>query len=198
MNGLDVYKMYYAIKLHFTTPKYNFFVYDGKTNISEDSFNNRKDKFFFHKLARKYDEQELVGFLVSNFTSGKATWIKELLTEDADSIFRNWKRITQSMSETFKMDIDTLLPEDKTPKAFNSLFVVTEGQTPKLLQSYQQNDVTLETLVILNNIIGFIDRWDKEIVDDIVYPKISLRIRKYGAFLNVDVNKYKKILREIF
>jgi hypothetical protein len=198
MNGIDAYKMYHAVKLHFTTPKYNFFTYQGKTNISEESFSNRKDKYCFHKLARKYNENDLVGFLVSNFTRDGAVWIRDLLTEEADSAFRNWKKVTQSMTETFKMDVDRLLPDTKDPVTFNQLFVVQEGQSPKLLQSYQQKDITLETVVILNSVIGFVEKWDKEISDDIVYPKISLRIRKYGAFLNVDVKKYKKILREMF
>lgn len=198
MNGLDAYKMYHAIKLHFTTPKYNFFIYEGKTNISEETFNNRKDKYSFHKLARKYDEQELVGFLVANFARNPATWIRDLFGEEAESNFRTWKRITQSMTQTFKEDLDRIMPEDRSPKTFNDLFTVIGGHYPKLLQSYQQHDVTLETLVILNNIIGYVDRWDKEITDDILYPKVSLRIRKYGSFLNVDVKKYKKMLREMF
>ena len=198
MNGLDAYKMYHAMKLHFTTPKYNFFIYEGKTNISEETFNNRKDKYSFHKLARKYDEQELVGFLVANFARNPATWIRDLFSEEAESNFRAWKRITQSMTQTFKEDLDRIMPEDRSPKTFNDLFTVIGGHYPKLLQSYQQHDVTLETLVILNNIIGYVDRWDKEITDDILYPKVSLRIRKYGSFLNVDVKKYKKMLREMF
>ena len=51
-------------------------------------------------------------------------------------------------------------------------------------------------MVILNNIFDFVKIWDKKISDDIVYPKVSRKIRKYGAFLNVDVNKYKLLTKK--
>ena len=193
MNGLDVYKTYQSIKLHFTTQKYNFFTYGGKTNISVDAFERRKDKFLFHKLARKYDEDEIVSFLVSNFVKNSNVWVRDLLTEDAEDTYRNWKKVTQSMSEIFRCDLDRLLVE-KNPKEFNAIFVVTDGDSPILLQKLQQGDVTIESSVILNNMVNFIDRWDNQISDDIIYPKISMKIRKYGAFLTIDTKKYKNIL----
>ena len=67
MNGYDLYGLYQAIKLHFTSEQYNFFQYDGKTRISIDAFQKRRDKFLFHRLARKYRDEEMVPFLVSNF-----------------------------------------------------------------------------------------------------------------------------------
>ena len=83
-----------------------------------------------------------------------------------------------------------------TKDNFNSLFEVKDGQHPKLLGLYMQKDVTIETLVILNNIFNFIKIWDKKISDDIIYPKVSRKIRKYGAFLNVNVDKYKQLTKE--
>ena len=60
-----------------------------------------------------------------------------------------------------------------------------------------QQEVTLETMVILNNIFDFIRIWDKKISEDIIYPKVSRKVRKYGAFLNVDVSKYKQLTKNI-
>ena len=48
-----------------------------------------------------------------------------------------------------------------------------------------------------NNIFNFIPIWDKKIHDDIIYPKISMKIRKYGAFLNVDVKKYTELTKKV-
>lgn len=194
MNGFDVFKIYQAIKLHFTSPKYNYFVYNGKTNATLDSFERRRDKFMFHKLARKYDEQEIISFLVANFVSDNHKWTKDLLSPEAAEVYLNWKKITESISFRFQNDVEQLLGEDKTPKNFNNLFVVNSGSYPVLLEKLLQKEVALETVTILNSIINFTENWDKQIDDDIVYPKLSLRIRKYGAFLSVDVKKYKKIL----
>lgn len=194
MNGYDFYKMYNAIKLHFQTEKYNFFTFDGNVKISVEAFERRKDKYIFHKMAKLYKEDEAVSFLVSNFLEGNADWSRKLVHDEAKNIFINWKKRTEAMRETFKSDLDRVLPE-KNAKEFNGLFEVDNGQFPKLFSHLLQKDVSVETIVILNNIFNFIKIWDKKIDDTIIYPKYSLKIRKYGSFLNVDVNKYKEVLK---
>ena len=193
MNGYDLYGLYQAIKLHFTSEQYNFFQYDGKTRISIDAFQKRRDKFLFHRLARKYRDEEMVPFLVSNFVHSDDNWTKSLLEEEAEETYRNWRRTTDSMTKVYVEDLQKIATKDN----FNDLFKIEEGQFPKLLMLFMQNEVTIETMVILNNIFNFIQIWDKKISDDIIYPKISRKVRKYGAFLNVNVDKYKKLTKEI-
>ena len=84
MNGYDLYCTYQAIKLHFSTEQYNFFHYDGKTRVSIDAFQKRRDKFLFHSLARKYRDDEMVPFLVANFVHSDDNWTKSLLEEEAE------------------------------------------------------------------------------------------------------------------
>ena len=192
MNGYDLYCIYQAIKLHFTSESYNFFQYDGKTRVSVDAFQKRRDKFLFHRLARKYRDDEMVPFLVANFVSSDDNWTKSLLEEEAESTYREWKRKTDSMSKIYVEDLEKIASKDN----FNELFKVEDGQFPKLLTAFLQNDVTIETMVILNNIFDFIRIWDKKISDDIIYPKVSRKIRKYGSFLNVNVDKYKALTKE--
>jgi len=193
MNGYDLYCIYQAIKLHFTSENYNFFQYDGKTRVSIDAFQKRRDKFLFHRLARKYRDDEMVPFLVSNFVHSDDNWTKSLLEDQAEETYRNWKRITDSMTKVYLEDLQKICPD---PKEFNNLFKVEDGQFPKLLVAFLQKDVTIETLVILNNIFNFIQIWDKKISDDIIYPKVSRKVRKYGAFLAVNVDKYKQLTKE--
>jgi hypothetical protein len=150
----------------------------------------------FHKLARKYKEEEIVPFLVANFVHNNHTWTKDLLSDEAREVYTNWIKINQSMSQIFKDDLARLMPNERSPKEFNKLFV-TDGDYPKILTAYQVNDITLETLTVLNSMMNFITIWDKKIEDDIIYPKVSLKVRKYGAFLNVDVKKYKNILLSV-
>ncbi len=166
MNGYDLYCIYQAIKLHFSSESYNFFQYDGKTRVSIDAFQKRRDKFLFHRLARKYRDDEMVPFLVANFVHSDDNWTKSLLE---------------------------ICPD---PKEFNNLFKVEDGQFPPLLNLLMQKEVTIETMVILNNIFDFIRIWDKKISDDIIYPKVSRKVRKYGAFLTVNVDKYKLLTKE--
>lgn len=192
MNGYDLYCVYQAIKLHFNSENYNFFHYDGKTRVSIDAFQKRRDKFLFHRLARKYRDEEMVPFLVANFVHSDDNWTKSLLEEEAEETYRNWKRTTDSMSKVYTEDLQKIA----TKETFNDLFKVEDGQFPKLLIAFLQKDVTIETMVILNNIFDFIRIWDKKISDDIIYPKVSRKIRKYGAFLAVNVDKYKTLTKE--
>jgi len=192
VNGYDLYGLYQAIKLHFTSESYNFFYYDGKTRVSIDAFQKRRDKFLFHRLARKYRDDEMVPFLVANFVHSDDNWTKSLLEEEAEETYRDWKRTTDSMSKIYVEDLQKIA----TKETFNDLFKVEGGQFPKLLNLYMQKEVTVETMVILNNIFDFIKIWDKKISDDIIYPKISRKIRKYGAFLSVNVDKYKQLTKE--
>jgi len=194
VNGYDLYCIYQAIKLHFTSESYNFFQYDGKTRVSIDAFQKRRDKFLFHRLARKYRDEEMVPFLVSNFVHSDDNWTKSLLEDQAEETYRDWKRTTDSMTKIYLEDLQKICPD---PKEFNSLFKVEDGQFPKLLVAFLQKDVTIETLVILNNIFNFIQIWDKKISDDIIYPKVSRKVRKYGAFLTVDTKKYKDLTKKI-
>ena len=193
MNGYDLYCTYQAIKLHFTSEKYNFFQYDGKTRVSVEAFQKRRDKFLFHRLARKYRDDEMVPFLVANFVHSDDNWTKSLLEDQAEETYRDWRRTTDSMTKVYLEDLQKVCPD---PKEFNNLFKVEDGQFPKLLVSFMQKEITIETMVILNNIFDFIRIWDKKISDDIIYPKMSRKIRKYGAFLNVNVDKYKQLTKE--
>jgi hypothetical protein len=192
VNGYDLYCTYQAIKLHFGSENYNFFHYDGKTRVSIDAFQKRRDKFLFHRLARKYRDDEMVPFLVANFVHSDDNWTKSLLEDEAEETYRNWKRTTDSMSKIYVEDLQKIA----TKETFNNLFKVEDGQFPKLLVAFLQKDVTIETMVILNNIFDFIKIWDKKISDDIIYPKVSRKIRKYGSFLNVNVDKYKLLTKQ--
>jgi hypothetical protein len=193
MDGYSTYSLYQAIKLHFTSESYNFFQYDGKTRVSIDAFQKRRDKFLFHRLARKYRDDEMVPFLVANFVHSDNNWTKSLLEEQAEETYRDWKRTTDSMSKVYTEDLQKICPD---PKEFNNLFKVEDGQFPPLLNLLMQKEVTIETMVILNNIFDFIRIWDKKISDDIIYPKVSRKVRKYGAFLAVNVDKYKLLTKE--
>jgi len=192
MNGYDLYCTYQAIKLHFSSESYNFFHYDGKTRVSIDAFQKRRDKFLFHRLARKYRDDEMVPFLVANFVHSDDNWTKSLLEEEAEQTYREWKRVTDSMTKIYEEDLRRIA----TKETFNDLFKIDDGQFPKLLNLFMQKEVTIETMVILNNLFDFIKIWDKKISDDIIYPKVSRKIRKYGSFLNVNVDKYKILTKE--
>jgi hypothetical protein len=58
-----------------------------------------------------------------------------------------------------------------------------------------QGDTSLETLVILNKILNYSKEFDKKLLDP-VWEVTSKSIKKYDSFLNIDIFKYRKILKE--
>ena len=61
MTGFEVYKMYLALKQHFTKDNYDYQKYNGKVSASEKSFEERRDRFFFKKLATKHLRERYLG-----------------------------------------------------------------------------------------------------------------------------------------
>lgn len=111
--GFDAYEMYHGLKLHFTS-KYDYVKYGGKTKVSKDQFMLRKDKYTFYKLSRKYKREELFGFYVSNFLKNPKVWVGELLMEDADSEYKLWLRVQQSLSYIFDQNLQFLFDQVET------------------------------------------------------------------------------------
>jgi len=191
-SSFEAYQIYMGLKLHFTSEKYDYFKYGGKTRVNVDKFYQRRNiVHFFEKLKTKYKPQQLVEYFASNFILGKTDIFD--IGEDGDEVYIEWKRRIQSMAYVFQKDINTLLSK---VDHFDDLFKVVDGKNPVILKSYYQNDITIETFVILQNILGFFKQFDSELNDDIVWPDKKMLCSKYIVFLNMDTKKYLKILKE--
>ena len=188
----EVYTTYLGMKNHFTKDKYDFIKYSGRTRASVASFNKRRDRYFFERMSRKKDDNEIVNYFIANFIShddpGKV-WIGEII-QNGETNFKEWQRRNQSLSYIFGNEVEGIFTRDN----FDSYFH-TQGQHPKILKSYLRKEISLETLVILDKILGFRSRLDKKL-DDPIWSTVSLKIKKYDPFLNIDVFKFKKILKE--
>ena len=189
----ETYQHYLSLKNHFTNPKYDFFKYGAKTRASVTSFNKRKDKYWFEKTSRKYSDKEVVDFLVSNFTATdnpQNLWIGEIINS-GERNYSEWMRRQQSLTYLFKEQSSELLSENE----LESLFNCTKGH-PTILKKFLSGSVSLETLTIFDKIFHFSKNFDKKL-DDPVWESVSLKLKKYSPFLNIDVFQYKKILRSI-
>ena len=190
--GFAAYALWNALKLHFTSDSYDYFKYNGKTNVSKQTFTTNKSKYHFYKLSRKYNLEELKDFYVANFIQGKGDWVGDLL-QDGDENYTKWQKTQQSLTYTFENDIIVLLDKVENP---NDLLVVRNNEFPKLMQYTTQGDITLETLIILDDLMNFFPMWEKEIYDDIVWPNFKTKCVKYKPFLHYDKEKFKQILKE--
>lgn len=191
--GYEAYALFQSIKLHFTTNSYNFFRYNGKTNVSKETFASHKAKYSFYKLSRRYDITDLRDFYISNFLVSDIKWIGEITSTDSELVYKKWQKRNQSLTYSFEQDIIGLLVAVDSP---NELLSVEGGQYPLLLKEMTHNTISIETVCILNDIMNFLPMWDKKILDDVVWPSLKRRIEKYTPFLTYDKDKFKKILKE--
>jgi len=194
MTGYDAFGIYQALKLHFTQDSYDFFKYNGKTHLSVNAFENRKDKYHFYKLSRKYtDKQNLTDFIVANLLVSDRLWVGDLLSEDADVRYRTRQKVLQSLSYVFENDCRTLF-EGQNP---NDILKVSDGDYPVLLRKAVRNEIAIETVCMLNKILNFVPKWDKQITDTIRWPDYRKKLLKYASFLPQDTVKYKLILKKV-
>jgi hypothetical protein len=189
----ETYQHYLSLKNHFTNPKYDFFKYGAKTRASMASFNKRRDKYWFEKTSRKYSDKEVVDFLVSNFVSTdnpQNLWIGEIINS-GERKYADWMKRQQSLTYLFKEQSNELLSQNE----LENLFDCSKGH-PKILKRFLSGSISLETLAIYEIIFHFSKNFDKKL-NDPVWESVSLKIRKYIPFLNIDVFNHKKILKEI-
>ena len=189
----ETYRTYLSMKSHFTNPKYDFIKYGGKSRATITSFNKRKDKYWFEKTSRKYSDQEVIDFLLSNFvnaTNPQNLWIGEIINS-GERTYAEWKMRQQSLTYMFKEQSENLLSENDLSKVFSC----SKGH-PLLLKKYLGGEVSLETLSILEKIFSFQKNFDKKL-DDPVWETVSMKLKKYLPFLNINVFQFKKVLREI-
>lgn len=188
--AFEAYKLYVAIKNHFTNPTYDFFKYNGRTKASFKTFEKRNDKYFFYKLADRKDKLE---YLVANFVSGADNWVGDLVNNaEGERRYRRLVGYRDSLTYQFTSDLGKLLEH------FDSNFIVTNCQHPPLLIKYLRGEVQLETMVILDSLIGYTKHWNKKIEDPVVWPQISLKIKKFKPFLSFDQDKLKKLVVDKF
>ena len=189
----ETYQTYLSMKSHFTSKRYDFFKYGGKSRATMTSFNKRKDKYWFEKTSRKYSDGEIVDFLLANFVTTdnpKNLWIGEIINS-GERIYADWMRRKQSISYLFKEESGKLLEENN----LEQLFECGKGH-PVILKRFLGGDISLETFVIYDIIFSFSEKFDEKLLDP-VWETVSMKIRKYKPFLNINVFNFKKILREI-
>lgn len=193
MDPFDAYRYYQSLKLHFESKTYDAAKYNFKTSANPKSFWKRNDKYHFAKVAKRFkDVPEMIGFYASHFING-TKWIGEML--NAEEVYQSWLKRMQSISYIFEQDLNHLSVE---VESFDSLLRSKDGEHPLIITYYLQEEISLETVVIINKLTGFMNKADKEITETIMWPDISLKIRKYEPFVQVDLERMKKIVLKVF
>ena len=199
MHGFDVYRTYLAMKQHFTNSNFDFFQYDGKVRAKETTYQQRSDFYFFETLARKLSDQEVKEYLLASFVAASdptKVWIGDIKRSGKDR-WLAWTKQNESLSYIVKQDLGNVAHHLAVQgNTFNNLFE-TLGHHPSLLKLHVKGDVSLETLLVLDIVLGFTKDWDKKLRDPL-WEMISFKIKKYKPFLSINSQRYKQVLKDTF
>ena len=193
MTPFDAYKTYLALKNHFGKSNYDYFKYAGKSRASVASFEKRKDKYWFERISRQKNDTEIKDFFVANLVEAddpNSVWIGNVIRA-GDIYYKEWQKRQQSLKYLFTQQSEEMLSESN----LEQLFDCSKGHPP-ILKMFLSGKIDIEILVIWDKIFMFKNIFDKKLLDP-VWELVSLKIQKYSPFLNIDVEDYKKVLRNI-
>jgi hypothetical protein len=184
----EAFRYYQALKLHFESDTYDAVKYNYKTSAKPQSFWKRKDKYFFAKTGNKFNKiPDLINFYVAHFIND-VKWIGEM---DKDEQYNAWQKVMQSLTYRFEQDINKL---SENVESFDEIF---KGDPhPLVITKLLEDEISLETVVILDRLTGFVQR--SKVSETIIWPDLKRKILKYRPFINVDEFKLKKIVLKVF
>jgi len=144
-------------------------------------------------MSREFADKDIEKFFIANFTSNtnpEKVYISDIIKTGRNT-YIDWQKRNQSLSYTFKEDVNNLFSD----KNVDEVFSCKKGHPP-ILKNYLGGHICLETLVICNKILNFTKDFDKKL-DPYVWSTVSMKIKKYEPFINIDIFHYKKILKQI-
>jgi len=196
----ECYKMYIALKTHFNNEKYDYQKLNGRVRANKDSFEKRNDKAFFYRLVKKYDDKKfLEHFFVANFVENNGMWIGDAVEEDANNVYLEWRKKTDSIGYMFREDMKILLGKISGKKVA-AIYEVLDGQHPLFLKSVLEKDISFETFTILLTIVS--DKFKNEalsdrIEDEIIWPEYRKKAEKYQPFLDIESVRFRQIIYDL-
>jgi hypothetical protein len=199
MNGFEVYKIYLAVKLHFTSKNqsYDFHKHNGRTTARLGTFTKRRDRYFFHKLSKLYNDRDVADYFVSNFVTNTNLWVGDIIGRLGDENFKLWQKKIEALSYYYEQDIDYIIEQMNTKDiTFDNIFISKGGQHPYILKYFLSKRINFETFIILDDILNFSRQLNKSITEKVLWPKLYERMIRYKPFLKYNTTKYKQILKK--
>lgn len=189
----DAWRIYTTLRLHFTSDKYDFIKYQGKArNLTVEAFHQRKDKRYFYVLAKKHPgEDRLINYIVASMVVNSKIYPAYLVGDEAEKNYKNWSERQENIAQKFKEDLGKI-------EEFRRDFSVIGGQYPQVLSLFLADEISVESLAILNSMLKLDKAWSGKMNDPVTWPEISMKLRKYHPFIRYDHSLVKQIFIDKF
>ena len=158
MNGYNTYQIYQSLKLHFTSD-YDAVKYNFKTAVRQDTFERRRDRYFFEKLSRRFDKEKLIHYFTSNLIQNPNAWIGDMSDEIYNAYIARYDKLTYMLSQ------DMNLMSDKE-YSFDQLCTTSDDNTSNVfLESLRSGEIQLESVVLVDIMVNFLNRLKSDLSD---------------------------------
>lgn len=153
----DAYVTYLSFKLHFSSPDYNFFRFNGKTKANINSFNTRKDKYYFEKISAKISKESFIERMLVLQDNSQNWWIKDIFSEEAKTAYFNWRGYIESFEYSFGKDISKIKEECLLSNMkVSDYFISSQNTHPKIFKMLLSKEIRNESFICLDIILSFL------------------------------------------
>lgn len=162
-------------------------------STSWGNFQKVKNKRIFTILAKRYKEL-YPDFIKFSLYGHDTRWIGDLQLEEIVAEFWEHRKYLESLSYSFTKELDGI---DKVlynnQIEFKDIFINKDGDTtqlPIILRLKIQGLISVDTLVILDNLINWVDKIE---TSNPLWESEKKKLKKYQPFLSVNKITIKKI-----
>jgi len=191
VDGYKAWKLYMAVKLNFTTTKYNVFNNRGHVKGARDTFYARNDRFIFERLARKFPtERDIIQYFVANFAYDNPEVV--YTQSEGDTNLNTWNKRKQSISQVFENDLHVILLHlEKERLTEKDLYEGIGSNLPELFKLFLGGYITIETMVILDSFANYLTSISSKI--NLLWNEECLRIEKCKGFIKFDRDRLLQV-----
>jgi hypothetical protein len=184
LSPFEFFKTTQALQLHFKNPSFNWFKTPA-IRCNAKTFDARKDAQLFAYASSKIKTKDIVQFFLANILAGNKNCVYNVNGEGKENFQLYTKRI-MALSNSFKEELkkvgDVL---EKMNASSEKMFFIQHNQHPLILKLFLGDKISLETLVLIEKFCRpFVDDYDVTLEHDVIWKKISQRIKKYSPFMD--------------
>jgi hypothetical protein len=180
----EFFKTTQALQLHFKNPSFDWFKTPA-IKCHAKTFDARKDAQLFAYASSKIKTKDIVQFFIANILAGNKNCVYNVSGEAKDHYQSYVKRIS-SLSNSFKEELNKVSDVlEKMNASSEKMFSVEYQQHPLILKLFLGDKISLETMVLINKYCrSFIEEYDEKLQNDVIWKKISQRMKKYSPFMD--------------
>ena len=186
MTPFHVYRLYLAVKFHFTSEKYDIFETRGAVKCTEEGFRKVRGKGRFDVLAKYVlkEPKDAVQFFVANAVYDTNIYDQE----ESVAAWTQWNKNKQMMTQLVLDDIHAL--RSLTPNLRDAF----SGEFPMAIKMMNRKELNIESIAVLDRFLHFTsqDSWTK----NLIHPKLHVKIKKLQRFIKVNEQLIMEELNE--